>query len=358
MLYEILQNPLNYLKYEDAKEPVFMNVHRSIPERVPVGHFTDQGEEIVDETIPRAEYLDRIQQVCAALGERFGLRFYDHTSDVFDATLLDHLSEVRTLAIDSLGRASNLDAVARLPKLKDLRFGPAFAEGADALARMGVERLVKFTLAGSPSPPLDLTPLGRSTSLRELRLLGRGKNTAAIGAIPSLRELALHPSPKESLEFVGGLQGLEVLKLVLGRKESIADVPPLPNLRDLSCFEVALLQDLGDLQRFPSLRRLQLSDLKRLPEIVTGPGNQALEHMRLYSVPGLHTVHGLSALPALKTLWAYDSRLTPAWSELPRSLTHFQLVTKAMKGRKEHEAEVRAYGLIPDLPSEAEFFYK
>jgi len=359
MLYEVVRNPLAYLRHaESGDDCVFMNIHRSLPEQVPVGHFSDQGEEIVDEVVPRAEYLDRIQHVAAALGDRFGLRFYDHTDDVFDARLLDSLDEVRALAIDSLGRASHLDAVGRMPKLKDLRYGPAFAESADVLARMGVDRLEHFTLAGSPSPALDLAPLGRSTTLKTLRLLGRGKNTAAIGAIPSLRELAMHPSPKEGLDFIGGLQSLEVLKLVLGRKESIAEIPMLPNLRDLSCFEVKLLAELGDLQRFPRLRRLQLSDLKHVAKIVTGPGNAALEHMRLYSVPSLHSIDGLAALPSLKTLWAYDSRLEPSWSDLPKSLTHFQLVTKAMKGRAEHDAEVRAHGLVPDLPREAEFFYK
>jgi hypothetical protein len=313
----------------------------------------------VDEVVPRAEYLDRIQQVCAALGEVFEVRFYDHgVDDGFDASVLGELDEIRALAIDSLADARNLSAVARLPKLKHLRYGPAFAESGGVLDTMGVERLESFTLAGSPSPALDLAPLGRSRTLRTLRLLGRGRNTAAIGAIGSLTELALHPSPKEPLDFVGELKELKVLKLVLGRKESIAEIGPLPKLRDLSFMLVALLEDLGDLQRFPGLRRLQLSDQKRIGEITVGPGNAELEHMRLYSVPALHTIHGLASLPALKSLWAYDSRLAVPWAGLPRSLTHFQLVSKSVKGRKEHDEDVRAHGLIPDRHPKAEFFYK
>jgi len=357
MLYEILENPLNYLRYKEGGEQVFMNIHRSIPEQVPIGHFDNTGE-VLDETIPRAEYLDRIQQVCAALGEAFEVRFYDHTDDVFDARLLDELGEIQTLGIDALGKVSNLDAVARLPKLKHLRFGPARAESANSLADMGVGRLESFTLAGSPSPALDLTPFEDAPNLRKLRLLGRGKNIAAIASAASLTELALHPSPKEPLDFIGALQGLDVLKLVLGKKESIAEIGPLPNLRDLSCFEVALLRDLGDLQRFPNLRRLQLSDLKHIPEITVGPGNARLEHMRLYSVASLREIHRLSALPKLRCLWAYDSQLDIPWGALPRTVTHFQLVTKAMKGRKEHEAELRAHGLIPELHRDAQFFYK
>ena len=74
--------------------------------------------------------------------------------------------------------------------------------------------------------------------------------------------------------------------------------------------------------------------------------------------PALHSIAGLSLLPALKSVWAYDSRLELSWSDLPGTLTHFQLVTKAVKGRDAHDAEVRARGLIPALHPDAEFFYK
>jgi len=356
MPFEIFENPLNYLKYQAGRDNVFMNIRRQIPDAVKIGHFDDSGE-VVDEVVSRAEYLDRVQRVCAALGEQYEVRFFDH-SDGFDASVLDELGEIRSLAIDSLARATNLAAVGRLPRLKHLRFGPAYAESARSLSEMGVERLESFTLAGSPSPALDLSPLGQAHSLRKLRLLGRGKNTAAIAGAASLTELAMHPSPKEPLDFVNAFQRLEVFKLVLGKKESIAEVGPLPALRDLSCTLVAMLEDLGDLQRFPRLRRLQLNDLKRIERIRLGPANVTLEHIRLYSVPAMQTIDGLSALPALKSLWAYDSRLDPGWPGLPRTVRHFHLVTKQVKGRKEHDAEVRAHGLVPAVHPEAEFFYK
>jgi hypothetical protein len=59
-------------------------------------------------------------------------------------------------------------------------------------------------------------------------------------------------------------------------------------------------------------------------------------------------VKGLSELPVVKSFFAYDSRLELLWSELPATLTHFQLMTKAIKGRDAHNAQVRAKGLIPD----------
>jgi hypothetical protein len=83
-----------------------------------------------------------------------------------------------------------------------------------------------------------------------------------------------------------------------------------------------------------------------------------LEHLYLYSVPALQVLEGFSALPAVKSLFAYDSRLDLPVSDLPKTLTHFRLMTKSVKGRDVHEAQVRARGLNPAVHPDAEFFYK
>jgi hypothetical protein len=44
--------------------------------------------------------------------------------------------------------------------------------------------------------------------------------------------------------------------------------------------------------------------------------------------------------------------------QLPSTLTHFQLMTKAVKGRDAHAAKVRSIGLIPEVHPDATFFYK
>lgn len=194
--------------------------------------------------------------------------------------------------------------------------------------------------------------------MQVLRLLSRGKNTEAVGTCRSLQELAIVPSDKFDLASIGQLQSLEVLKFVLGKTTSVAKVPSLPELRDLSFKEVHSLERLGDLERFPKLRRLQLEDQKRVEKIAVGPSNADLEHIRLYGVPALRRISGLKRLPRLKSLWAYDSSFEPDWASLPPSLTHFQLVSKRMKGRTEHDDEVRAHGLIPGPSPDASFFYK
>jgi hypothetical protein len=358
MFYEILPDPRAFAAAKEKGVVQVLNIHRPIPERVPVGHFDESSTEIVDEVVSRTVYLDRIQQACVKLKDKFEVRFYNHFEDVFDAAVLDHLPEIRCLAIDSLPRVRNPEAIGRLPKLTSLRFGPREVDDPKILGALGLHRLEYFTLAGTPSPAVDLAPFAEARSLRSLRLLGHGKNTEAIGHATSLSELAIQPSSKFSLEFINRLTSLEALKFVLGSATSIRAIEALPALRDLSFREVRSLEDLGDLQRFQRLRRLQVSDQPKVAELHVGHRNAALEHLYLYSLPRLHRLDGFSALPAVKSLFAYNSLLDLPWSGLPSTLTHFQLMSKTVKGRDAHDAQVRAKGLIPAVHPGAVFFYK
>jgi hypothetical protein len=207
--------------------------------------------------------------------------------EVFDASVLDSLPDVRRLSIDGLSDLRHPEAVGRLPKLTSLRFGPRHVGNSRILAELGVHRLTHFTLAATPTPTIDLAPLGEARALRSLRLLGHGKNTEAIGRVTSLEELAIQPSSKFSLEFINRLVSLESLKFVLGNANTIRPIEALPELRDLSFREVRNLEDLGHLERFPRLRRLQVSDQPKVAELTVGSGNAALEHLYLYSVPRL-----------------------------------------------------------------------
>ena len=358
MLFEVLPDPRAFAAPAGDGTIQVLQFHRPIPERVPIGHFEAGGREVVDEIVDRSDYLQWIQQACAACGDGLEVRFYDHFEEGFDATVLDSLQEIRRLSIDGLPSIRHPEAVGRLPKLTSLRFGPRRIGDAKVLGSLGVHRLTRFTLSGTPTPAIDLAPLGEARSLRWLRLLGHGKNTKAIGGATSLVELAIQPSSIFPLEFMNRLERLETLKFVLGSTLSIRAIEALPALRDLSFRQVRNLEDLGSLERFPRVRRLQVIDQPRVESLELGRRNAALEHLYLYSVPSLRTIAGFPALPALTSLFAYDSRLDLLRSALPSTLTHFQLMTKRVGGRAAHEAQVREKGLIPAVHPDAHFFYK
>src|SRR5205085_8465229 len=126
-------------------------------------------------------------------------------------------------------------------------------------------------------------------------------------------------------------QQLEVLKLSVGKIRSIEAIGALANLRDLAFNWVHTLEELGDLQRFPALRRLQIEQQKRLKVLRTGAGNAALEHI---SAEGIDEIIGFSDLPALKSFWNFNGKFAPDWSALPKTLTNFEPVTPRLKNRE------------------------
>jgi len=354
MYQSVFLDPLN--PYKERKGNWTLQIRSPLPDFVPIGHYEpNRPDPVINETIGRSEYLDRIQQSCARYGARYLVRFYDHVDSEFDASILDQLSEIRSLKIDVNCEITHPEAVGRLPNLERLGLAPRGKTPSDILELMDVARLTSFTLGETSTPPIDLSPLAKAKSLRTLRLLAQGKNIEAIGECISLLELSLHPPKNVSLDWVNRLQQIEVLKFSLGSLQSMEAVGPLPNLKDLSFNEVRLLETLGDLQRFPALRRLQTSYQPRLKKLYVGSGNVALEHI---TVDGIDCIHGFTELPALKSLWSFNGGFSPAWSELPRTLTHFALVTPSLKKREKHFADVRAKGLIPEPHPDASFFYK
>ena len=354
MLHEVFLDPRT--PYGDLRGDGFtVQIHSMLPDPVPIGHFDmDRDGPIIDEQVSRAEYLDRIQQACAEHGEACTVRFYDHL-DGFDASVLDALDQIRSLTIETVCPAANLEAVGRLPKLTKFSFAPRGKTDPNALNLVRVQRLEHVTISETATPPLDLTPIGEARSLRTLRLLAQGRNVDAVGRCTSLTELSLQPTEKFSLDFVSRLPRLEVLKLSVGKKRSIAEIESAPSLRDLSFHWVHMLEDLGDLQRFPALRRLQIDAQKRLKTLRVGPGNSDLEHI---NASGIDEIVGLSALPALKSLFVFKGALEIDPSDLASTLTHFALMPAGLKAREKHQAEVRARGLIPELHPDASFFYK
>ena len=136
MLFEILPDPRALAPSGEVSVQV-LQIHRAIPERVPIGHFEPGGREVVDEIVSRTNYLEWIQQACAARGDGLEIRFYDHFDEGFDASVLDSLHEIHRLSIDGLPYLHHPEAVGRLPKLTSLRFGPRQVGDSRIWARSG-----------------------------------------------------------------------------------------------------------------------------------------------------------------------------------------------------------------------------
>jgi hypothetical protein len=98
VLFEILPDPRAFAPPSPDGAVQVLQFHLAIPARVPVGHFEAGGREVVDEIADRTDYLDRVQQACAACGPHW--RFGSTTTS-------------RGLSIDGLASVQHPEAVGR-----------------------------------------------------------------------------------------------------------------------------------------------------------------------------------------------------------------------------------------------------
>ena len=266
--------------------------------RVPVIQF-GSASEIRD--------LERVNALCREFGADLQVRFFSWQWREFDAGILEQLPEVANLSLDTLRAVTNLDAVARLPKLTRLRFGVHEQPNGDFLKTFPLERLSQLILAENKKRNFDLAPLARAAGLENVFIQGHDRNIEVISDLPKLSSVSLSGFPKRhDLAFLNSLAGLRKLLLILGSRETIAELTN-PALEELSIVWVRLLENLGPLGRFPRLRMLKIEDQLRLRELDVSALN--LRTLTIANCKQLTVLKGLQVQRDLERFWVRDTKL-------------------------------------------------
>lgn len=316
----------------------------------------------VDKEIPKRpvsakDYVARLHGLLDTWGERLTLSFSAHYGEIFDGAVLEQFPQVRSLAIGGLDEVINLEAISGLPHLTRLSLNYYGLKDNDLLGKLPVEQLTDLELGETKTKALDLAPLGRAGKLKRLFLKGHRKNLDALSALHGLEEFTFNATAKGSLAFINGMSGLRVLKFVLGGTASIEEFA-LPVLEDLAFTMVRGLAELGDMQRFPRLRRLRMQDQQQIRRITFGAGNTALEHLWLVNCSRLAAIDGLSECAQLKSLrWLFTER-DPSTLSLPPSLTHLHMLSGKRKSEAAERAAIEKLGYIAEDHEGANFSYK
>jgi protein phosphatase 1 regulatory subunit 7 len=307
--------------------------------------------------LPSGPYLERLDEMCARWGDRLTVRFYAHYSQVFDASTLESLPNVASLAADCLSEASNLEVIGELKRLSKLSLGVFELADKDILTKLPLKQLGTLFLTPTNSKAIDLTPLGEAVNLRKLYLEGHHRNIAALKALDGLEEFTFNAKRGLDLSFINGMTKLKALKFNLGGTESIEAIE-LPDLQDLAFTMTRGLAELGDLQRFPKLRRLLMQDQQHITRVRVGPGNADLEHLWFCNCKALKAIPGVEQCTSLKSIRWIFTDTDPAKLTLPASLTHLFMLSGKRKVEADEIAAIEALGYIASEHPGALFFYK
>jgi Leucine-rich repeat (LRR) protein len=192
----------------------------------------------------------------------------------------------------------NEDAIARMPNLRKLSFGVYHFDDPPFLATLDLTQITRLVLSDNKKKNFDLSPLENCTNLDELFLNGHLKSIAALSHLPKLTKLSLGSIAKgQKLKFVNEIPNLDKLTIILGGRENIDEIEHA-SLNGLEVVRVRGFNYLGDLSRFPNLRRLRVEDQIQLRNVSFTGSN--LEEVSIHNCKNLDRLDGLLDLQGLR----------------------------------------------------------
>src|SRR5450830_138179 len=277
--------------------------------------------------------LAELDALAASSGPALTIRIYGDHARVFDAHILRALPHVSSLSIDFHQNALHLEALGDMPRLRRLRLGVYELAQTDILRLKNLRKLDYLYLDQTAKNNLDLAPLRHFSQLSSLHIDGHSQQIDTLASLPALKELSLcRIKNKVGLDFVSHIGHLEALRLQLGGRSAIQEINA-PLLKKLEVLRVRGLETLGDMGRFPLLRKLWVEDQAKLAKIEFS-NNRALEQVHLHTCKTLASLDGLNSLDALRLLSVSETMLDiEAMLEhgLPASLSHLHFRTGKAK---------------------------
>ncbi len=269
-----------------------------------ISRLLDENKEVIiqfSSEVYNAHVLSKINKLTAKYDENLTIRFYGHYSSSFDCSIVNQIPEVKSLNIDCLRRAHNLESVTKLAKLKKLGIGVFELKETDILSAKNFQNLNQLFLFDTKTKALNLEYLSNYKNLNYLIIAGHTKNIEAIGSLKRLEELSLNGISKVSLSFVNELALLRNLSIILGGRDNISEVEG-NDIENLNLTWIRGLNDLENISRFRKLKTLLVQDHIRLPNIHFDTKLTNLTDIKVLNCKTLTSLTGLENLPALHQL--------------------------------------------------------
>jgi protein phosphatase 1 regulatory subunit 7 len=252
------------------------------------------------EPIYSEKILSQLNGLALSYDSNFQIRFYAHHRTGFDCKTLEYIPNVKSLSLDCLTRAQNVDELKQLKFLEKVGIGIFELDSLDILSYDNLKKVNRLSILDTKSKALNLEFLSDYNNLIDLQIAGHTKNINAIANLKQLDTLTLHSIRKVPLSFINSLKSLKTLRIILGGRDNINEIEE-NNIENLELIWIRGLNDLSALKSFKHLKELRIQDEIKLKEIHFSKSN-FLQDVQIFNCKALQKISGLENLVSLSNL--------------------------------------------------------
>lgn len=297
--------------------------------------------------------LSQLNKLCSRYDKNFSIRFYGYYSGAFDFNTLLKIPNVKSLYVDCLTKAENVNAIGQLQNLEKLSLGVFELKETELLNSPNLKRLTELIITETRTKAFNLEYLKDYKDLKFLIIGGHSKNIEAVGELTSLEYLSLNSLKKTPVPFVNKLRKLKTLKFILGGRENIYEIEE-NEIEHLEIVWVRGFNDLSNISNFKKLKTLLIEDNIQLSSIRFDKELPCLEDLKILNCKTLNSLTGLENLPFLNQLRIYKTDLDfdkLITKRLPENLKTFAFYTSNQKVDKEIKQVLEGKGFTDGLTS-------
>jgi len=290
--------------------------------------------------------LAQLNELCGKYDKDFEVRFYGHYSTSFDFNILLKIPNVKSLYVDCLTKAHNVEAIRQLQNLQKLSFGVYELTETEILNSENLKKLSELIVTETKTKAFNLEYLRDYKNLKFLIIGGHTKNIEAVGELENLEYLSFNSVKKTPVPFVNKLRNLKTLKFILGGRENIHEIGE-NEVENLEIVWVRGFNDISNISNFRKLKTLLIEDNIQLQVVHFDSELSYLNDLKILNCKTLNSLTGLEHLPSLHQLRIYKTALdfdTLIKQPLPRSLKTFAFYTTKQKVDKEIQATLETKG--------------
>lgn len=260
------------------------------------------------DTVYSDKMLFKLNKLCAKYDKSFSIRFYGHYSKVFDCKVVQKIPNVKSLYIDCIIKAGNVDYISRLENLERLSLGIYELKETEILNSENFIKLTELIIGETKTKAFNLEYLKEFKRLKLLIISGHTKNIDSLSKLTELEYLGLNSISKVKLGFINSLNKLKTLNFVLGGRENLDEIEE-NNIEELQIIRVRGFNSLRNISKFSSLKNLLIEDQVKIEQLDFDKANPNLTDFKLINCKTFKKLSGISNLSSLKHLRIYKTAI-------------------------------------------------